>query len=107
MTRTVPLRSLRALTPDITAAIAARVAPKPAPEPFEIPEGKAGDCLRAMIARHGEAAVAAWFRRADWGDDAVTLPNEYAANQARLRFGPILAGHGFTVLDQPPAKGAA
>ncbi len=66
-------------------------------------DGKADDCLQAIIRRYGEVVATAWLHDATWGEALVHLPTEFQAQQVYQRFGPVLDLHGFGVTAEKAA----
>lgn len=101
--RPKPIRSLRALESEIEGAIKSQpqAVERRVATPPHIPSGRAGDCLREIIATYGESAASAWFGEAEWTDDEVVLPNDFARSQVDSRFGAVLQRHGFKVTCVP------
>jgi len=73
----------------------------PAPEPrlehraLTRPPGRAGECLDAIIERHGQVVASSWFSEAAWSENKVRLPNQFLVDNVGRRFGIVLARHGF------------
>lgn len=97
-----PITSLRALASSIDAAIAARPPPGAAPKPprprpdLVRPDGRAGECLDAIISRFGMAQAEAWLAEAAWSEDEVLLRTEFDRLQVDQRFGGVLRNQGFS-----------
>jgi uncharacterized protein YdaU (DUF1376 family) len=109
MRRARPIRSLRALTPDIFAALEARKA-KPeaaapaAPAELTVPDGIAGDCVREICRRYGIDKAAPWLGKAVWLDNFCILEDEFSRSQVDQRFGGVLSSFGLeavTAGDRP------
>ena len=97
--RAKPIYSLRAITPEIDAAIKSQAR---APEsrvamPIRMPPGRAGDCLGEIVTVYGESAALAWLGEAEWTDDEVFVFSDFCRSQVDGRFGAVLQQHGFTV----------
>jgi len=96
--RVEPLRLIGALRAEFEAR---RDAPPPPPtakpKPLEIPEGQAGDVVRAIIAAKGEASAANWLGGAVWNGSEVYAETEFQRDQIAQRFGGILKQHGYAV----------
>lgn len=97
--RRKPIRSLRALASEIDAEISlqARVPESRVAPPIRMPGGRAGDCLRAIKAKHGEVLASSWLSEAEWTDDEVLLPNDFYRSKVDGLFGAVLQQHSFTV----------
>jgi len=98
--RPKPIRSLRALDSEIEREIAKRNARGPSHSSAEMtpPEGAAGDCVRAVIDKHGLHEATAWLGAATWVGQEVIVANEFYRMRIESSFGPILHQHGFTVV---------
>lgn len=97
-----PLTALRFLTPDIERVVAARLsAPSPKKlvesRPLERPvHPRAAACFEAIEAAYKLPAMEAWLGGAQWTEDEVQLPTEFARAQVEQRFGSVLRHHGFS-----------
>ncbi len=102
-----PIRSLRALNADIGEVIANRRQPAPPPKFLDVPPGKAGECVAAIIRRHGQDRATAWLAGATWSDGAVVVASEFDRQRVDGDFGEILRAYEFDVEVAPPAKKTA
>lgn len=105
--REKPIRKLRAITPEIEAAL---VDPDPtpakpafAPGPASMPDGIAGTAYAAVAAARGPNYARAWLGGAQWNGTSVYLASAYDAQRVDSEVGHILREHGYQIVVQPSA----
>lgn len=105
--REKPIRRLRAITPEIEAAIAepdpTPAEPAFAPGPAIIPDGLAGTAYGAVVAARGHAYARTWLGDAQWNGTSVYLGSAYTAQRVDNEVGHILREHGYQIVVGPSA----